>query len=229
MNQALKRWLLYAGLVALVLLVDQTAKYVTITELELGETWIPIPAISGIFRVTRSLNTGAAFGMFQGGSSFFMVLALITVAAFILSYPRLPDDADLTRVSVGLITGGALSNAIDRLRFDHVIDYFHVILTPNFSNISNFADHAITLGVIILLYDQWQAERREKEAERLAEEAAAANDSLEADEQNRSPDQTDLVQAEAAQLTSPDLHGNEAHITMAAEDDAQTESAQKPS
>lgn len=186
MNQAVKRWLLLVGVAGLVIAVDQTAKYLTITKLELGETWLPIPAIANIFRITRSINTGAAFGMFQGASTFFLVLALITVAAFVISYPRLPDEARLTRVAVALITGGAFSNAIDRIQYAHVIDYFHVILSPRFSNISNFADHAITLGVIFLLIDQWRLERLE--AQREAMEAA----SLEMEDQDESPAEGDL-------------------------------------
>lgn len=223
MNKALRRWFLFLGLIALVLLIDQAAKYLTITELEMGESWIPIPAISGIFRVTRSLNTGAAFGMFQGASSFFLVLALITVAAFVVSYPRLPEDADLTRVSIGLITGGALSNAVDRIRFDHVVDYFHVILTAEYSNISNFADHAITLGVVILLYDQWQAERREN-AQRKAEEAAALleEDGTSTTDMSGVSSSGEQVDVEPA-VVVPDLHGNEPHITMTREDKPQTE------
>jgi hypothetical protein len=38
--------------------------------------------------------------------------------------------------------------------------------------VSNFADHAITVGVILLLIDQWRAERREM-AEQAATEQAA--------------------------------------------------------
>ncbi len=231
MNKALRRWLLFIGLIALVLLVDQYAKYLTLTELELGESWIPIPAISDVFRVTRSINTGAAFGMFQGGSSFFLVLALITVAAFVVSYPRLPEEADLTRISIGLITGGALSNAIDRIRFDHVVDYFHVIFNNQFSNISNFADHAITLGVVILLYDQWQAEKRENAQKELEAQQATEAERLAAGFD--APD-TLIVPPVPMDSASPkpqtstddaptDLHGNQAHITIAANNEQQTE------
>jgi len=197
MNQTVKRWLLLVGVASLVVVIDQTAKYLTLTNLELGESWLPIPGIAQIFRVTRSINTGAAFGMFQGASTFFLILALITVVAFVISYPRLPDNALMTRIAVALITGGALSNAIDRIQYGHVVDYFHVILSPRFSNISNFADHAITLGVILLLIDQWRLERLE------ASEAALAA-------------ATNLIQQDESPAEG-DLRANPSPITMSEE------------
>jgi len=161
MSHRLKRWALLVLVAGVVLAVDQAAKWLVVTNLQMGESWVPIPAIAGFIRVTRSFNTGAAFGMFPFASSVFLVLALITVLAFVIIYPRLPARAWLSRISIALIAGGALSNAIDRIRFEHVVDYVHVQLTPTFANVSNFADHAITVGVILLLVDQWLLERAE--------------------------------------------------------------------
>jgi signal peptidase II len=97
----------------------------------------------------------------------FLLLALITIGAFIFSYRKLPSHATLSKVSIALISGGAFSNALDRmLRGGRVVDYVHVQITPTFSNVSNLADHAVTVGVILLLVDQWLAERRSAQAER---------------------------------------------------------------
>lgn len=159
MWQTIRRWGLLVIVGGIVLGLDQWAKWLVVNRLALGESWEPIPAISGFIRVTRSYNTGAAFGMLPFASDFFLLLALITIVIFVISYPRLPSHAWLSRVSVAMISGGALSNAIDRIRLGQVVDYVHVQITPTFSNISNFADHAITVGVILLLLDQWRAER----------------------------------------------------------------------
>lgn len=175
MSQTIKRWGLLVGAAGAVLALDQGAKYLVMQRLALGESWAPLPVLDGWLLITRSFNTGAAFGMLPMASDFFLILALITVAAFVIGYPHLPDRASLSRLAVALVVGGALSNAIDRLRFDHVIDYVHVQITPTFSNISNFGDHAITLGVILLLMDQWLIERR-KSAEEPALQAAASAD-----------------------------------------------------
>ncbi len=170
--QAIKRWGLLVIIGGGVLALDQWAKQQVVERLAYGQSWEPIPAIASVIRITRSQNAGAAFGIFPFASDFFLALAIITILAFVISYPRLPSHAWLSRVSVALISGGALSNAIDRLTMGHVVDYVHVQLTPAVSNVSNFADHAITVGVVLLLIDQWRAERREMEEQARAGQTA---------------------------------------------------------
>ena len=159
MQRFIKKWGLLISGVAGVLLIDQGVKTLLLQRLALGESWAPIPAIGEYFRITYSLNTGAAFGIFPYASDIFLVLAFVTAIAFVIAYPRLPEKAWLSRLSIALITGGALSNAADRLRFGHVVDYVQVQIPGVGANISNFADHAITVGVILLLIDQWLIER----------------------------------------------------------------------
>jgi len=155
------RWWMLPTIGGGVIALDQIAKYLVSTRLQLGQSWDFIPAIASVIRITYSQNSGAAFGMLPQASDIFLILAIITVGVFIISYPKLPSHATLSRISIGLISGGALSNALDRLRLNYVVDYVHVQVAPYFSNISNFADHAITIGVVLLLIDQWQAERRQ--------------------------------------------------------------------
>ncbi len=159
----LRQWGLLVAVAGGILALDQTAKMLVTERLMLGHSWAPIPQIGDFIRITRSYNTGAAFGMLPQASDIFLLLAIITIVAFIVSYPQLPSKAWLSRLSIAMISGGALSNAIDRIRLGHVTDYVHVQITPTLSNISNFADHAITLGVVFLLVDQWLTERREKQ------------------------------------------------------------------
>ncbi|GAB4473600.1 MAG: hypothetical protein Kow00124_12780 [Anaerolineae bacterium] len=161
--------------------LDRVAKWLTITRLEMGESWDFLPAVGGFIRVTRSYNTGAAFGLFPSGSNVFLIVALLTSAVFLYLYSQLPDRAPLARLSIAMVVGGALSNAIDRIVLGHVIDYVHVQLTPTFANISNFADHAVTLGVALLLIDQWQMERAEKKQQALATADQGDHEELPAD------------------------------------------------
>jgi signal peptidase II len=179
MSKAIKRWALLVGVVGLVIAVDQGAKWWVTRHLALGESWVPVEALGGFIRVTRSLNSGAAFGIFPLASGVFLVLAIVTVGAFVITYPKLPAHATLTRIGIALVSGGALSNAIDRLRFDHVIDYVHIQLSPNLANISNFADHAITVGVALMLLEQWLADQHEEDVE--GKEAVLAADEPPAD------------------------------------------------
>ncbi len=176
MRQLLKQWGLLVLVTGAVLALDQAVKWRVARDLALGQSWDPIPAISGFLRITRSYNTGAAFGLLPNASDSFLALALVTIVIFLVSYPRLPSHAWLSRLSIALISGGALSNALDRIRLGRVIDYVHVQLTPTFSNISNFADHAIVVGATILLVDQWLAERREARQKALEEDKTESSD-----------------------------------------------------
>lgn len=167
----LRQWGLLIVVAGGILALDQTAKMLVTERLMMGQSWKPIPLIGDFIRITRSYNTGAAFGMLPQASDIFLLLAIVTIIAFIISYPQLPSKAWLSRLSIAMISGGALSNAIDRIRLGHVTDYVHVQLTPTLSNISNFADHAITLGVVFLLLDQWLTERREKRQQQAVQAA----------------------------------------------------------
>lgn len=174
MLQSLKRVLWLYFIAGLILSIDQIAKRMVVNTLELGQSWEPIPQISGFIRVTRSYNTGAAFGMFPFASDLILVVVLVTIGVFVfVIYPRLSHAAWLSRLSIAMITGGALSNALDRLTMDgKVVDYVHVQLTPTFANISNFGDHVVVVGVAILLIDAWFMEQREQ-AEQLARQQEA--------------------------------------------------------
>jgi signal peptidase II len=172
MKQSVKDWVVLILIGGAVMLLDQGAKALVVHNLDVGQSWNLIPAISDFIRITRSQNMGAAFGFLPQAADIFLVLAIVTVAAIILYYPRLPSHAWLSHVSIAMVCGGALSNALDRIRLGHVVDFVHVQLTPEIANISNFADHAITLGVALMLIDQWRAERAYGDGAHSSEESA---------------------------------------------------------
>jgi signal peptidase II len=72
----------------------------------------------------------------------------------------------LTALSLGLIIGGAVGNAIDRLAYGWVADFvlFHVSSgTWRFNwYVFNLADVAIVAGVVGLLYESLAGERAPK-------------------------------------------------------------------
>src|ERR1700676_1550913 len=74
-------------------------------------------------------------------------------------WPSRPPRAStrLTAAALGLIIGGALGNAIDRLHWPGVLDFVLLHLdTATWSfrwYVFNFADFAIVAGVVGLLYE----------------------------------------------------------------------------
>ena len=164
MKAALRRWLELLGVVGAVLLADQTTKRIVVSTLGLGESRQPIPALSPFFQFTRSHNTGSAFGFLPQAGDLFLVIAVIVVVALIIFYPRIPASAWTTRLATGLICGGALGNALDRLEFGYVVDFIHYQIPGLISNVSNLADHALVWGVLILFAASWRSESTSKPA-----------------------------------------------------------------
>jgi signal peptidase II len=169
LKSPLRRWLRLFILIAGILIVDQATKRLIEINLELGQSLRPIPALSPFFQITRSHNTGAAFGTFSQGGDVLLIVNIIIVSGLILYYRRFGDHEVLKQIAAGLVCGGALGNIIDRLEYGFVIDFIHYTIPDVISNVSNLADHAIVLGVILFLIDNWRAERRAARTTEAAE------------------------------------------------------------
>jgi len=121
----------------------------------------------GIVRLTPFLdfvltwNTGISYGWFPQDGDFgrFVLLALKTLAVGVLWVWLARAESRLTALSLGLIIGGAVGNAIDRLAHGAVVDFvlFHISTESiNFTwYVFNLADAAIVAGVIGLLYESF--------------------------------------------------------------------------
>lgn len=167
-----RRWFTLFGIIALVVLIDQISKRWVVDNLIVNQSIAPIPALVPFFQITYSQNSGAAFGFLPLASGLFLIIAIVVVIAMIYFYPRVPKNGHLTRIALGMICGGALGNALDRLQNDgHVIDFIHYQIPGVISNVSNLADHAIVLGVIIIFIESWLLERKQKQADSVVAES----------------------------------------------------------
>lgn len=113
-------------------------------------------------------NRGISYGMFQQeGPLGQYVLLAVKIVAVALLWVWLSQAANrLTALSLGLIIGGALGNAMDRLSYGAVADFalFHVTTASFTFNwyVFNLADAAIVAGVAGLLYDSFVGDRAAK-------------------------------------------------------------------
>ena len=100
-------------------------------------------------------NTGVSFGMFSEwgilGRYFFSIFSIV-VGIFLILLAIL-SQKKVFRISLGLISSGALGNAIDRVYFGGVIDFIDFFIYNFHWPAFNFADLFITLGVMFLLFD----------------------------------------------------------------------------
>jgi signal peptidase II len=118
------------------------------------------------FVLTR--NSGISYGLFQtqGATGQAVLLAVKAFAVLLLWIWLSHARGRLAALSLGLIIGGAVGNAIDRLAYGWVADFvfFHVsTATWRFDwYVFNLADVAIVAGVIGLLYESLIGERAAK-------------------------------------------------------------------
>jgi signal peptidase II len=149
------RWAALLGSAALVLTLDRVSKTLVMQTLNVGESLVPIPFLSDYFGITLSHNTGAAFSIFPQAGDLFLLVAIAMTVGIVLFYRRFPAGHWIERIALGLLLGGAMGNAIDRLQYTFVIDWVHLKIPGVISNVSNFADHGIVIGIGILFLTQW--------------------------------------------------------------------------
>ena len=85
--------------------LDQFTKGLVRNRLQLGETWVPIPALSTIFDITRTSNTGVAFGLFPNAGLFVTVIAVVVIVAIIYYSFTIEPEQWLISVALGLQLG----------------------------------------------------------------------------------------------------------------------------
>jgi len=102
-------------------------------------------------------NKGISYGLFQQRNGQWLLLALTAVAVVLLWIWLTRSTSRLMVLSLALIIGGAVGNAIDRWCYGAVADFvlFH-LTTASFRfewYVFNLADAAIVAGVAGLLYE----------------------------------------------------------------------------
>ena len=160
----MRKWMILIGSLSLAALFDQIAKAWVLANMVLYESIQPIPALAPFFQLTRSSNSGAAFGILPMAGDVFLVVALFIIAGLLWYLRSLPADSGLAPFAIGLVIGGALGNIIDRLQHGHVIDFIHYQIPNLISNVSNLADHAIVLGVLLIIAESLWRDRSSRGA-----------------------------------------------------------------
>jgi signal peptidase II len=157
-------------LIALVVItLDQLTKRAVQQNLALGEAILVFPPWEFV-RIVHWANTGAAFGMFQGGNAVLIGLTVAITLAILIYYQTLPEDHLFQRICLGLMVGGSIGNLIDRLTLGYVVDFVAVGRFPVF----NLADSCVTVSVILLLISTIIEERKAQSTEKPPEEDAQA-------------------------------------------------------
>ncbi|MGD9839354.1 MAG: signal peptidase II [Afipia sp.] len=150
-----------SGLIAAVaaLVLDQASKLWLLNVFELGPRGTV--RVTPFFDLVLAWNTGISYGWFQdsGPVGQTILLAFKAAAVIVLGIWMARSGTRLAVIGLGLIIGGAIGNAIDRLAYGAVIDFalFHLEIGGKTYNwyVFNLADVAIVAGVAALLYDSF--------------------------------------------------------------------------
>ena len=133
-----------------ILCADQVSKQIMLSLLFDPPRYIKVTLILNLVPVW---NSGMSFGLLSDGGLWVRIglslLAFLVSGWFVWALPQLDT---CQRFAGAFISGGAIGNAIDRLRFGRVVDFidFHIGAWhwPAF----NVADTAITIGAVLWAY-----------------------------------------------------------------------------
>ncbi len=147
--QPMMKWL---GLAALIVVVDQLAKYAVVQYFAAN----PAVAVTPFFNLVLVYNPGAAFSFLSDAAGWqrglFIAIALTASAWIVYLLRKFPHQRQFA-LALSLVLSGAVGNVIDRILFGAVVDFldFHALgwHWPAF----NVADSAITCGALLLVWD----------------------------------------------------------------------------
>ncbi len=151
------------GVVALaVVLVDQIVKAGVLTHF--GGSGVDPSSLGPFLNLTLQMNRGISFSLFarDSASGQIALVALTLAVTGLLTLWLFRSGSALPAVGLGLIIGGALGNAIDRVAHGAVVDYLDLHAFGRHFFVFNVADAAINIGVALLILDLLLAPRAPK-------------------------------------------------------------------
>jgi signal peptidase II len=145
---------LFGGIVALIVVsVDQIAKIAVLSRSD--QLAADSEPLTPFLDLTLRWNPGISFSLFarDSASAEAALLALTLAATALLAWWLSRSRSGLPAVGLGLIIGGALGNAIDRVVHGAVVDYLDLHAFGRHFFVFNLADAAINVGVALLILD----------------------------------------------------------------------------
>jgi signal peptidase II len=142
-------------IVVAIVVSDQITKALVRRALDLHES---IALVPDLLALTRVHNTGAAFGMFNslefaGKTVVLTLIATLALGGVAWYAASVPPTDRLARLGVAAILGGAIGNLIDRATAGYVLDFVDASWNGWHFWAFNVADAAITIGVILMIFD----------------------------------------------------------------------------
>ena len=140
------------GIAILVIAADELTKWWIIYEFMAPPR---VVEVTPFFNLVMTWNPGISFGLFNTDSPLnalvLSMLALLIVALLLVWLYR--SNRLFIGAGIGLISGGAIGNVIDRVRFGAVADFLDFHIAGYHWPAFNVADSMITIGAAMIVLD----------------------------------------------------------------------------
>jgi signal peptidase II len=144
--------------------IDQASKLIVVHAMDL-KTILAMDVLPPLLRFRMGWNTGINFGLFSGApevTRWLLVALAVGISALLVFWAR-RFTRPVAIVSAGLVIGGALANALDRVIYGAVADFLNVsccgISNPFAFNLADVFIFAGAFGLVI-----WGEDRTRPEA-----------------------------------------------------------------
>jgi signal peptidase II len=130
--------------VALVIFVaDRLSKLAIQRSLGIGDH---VPVLGDVLWFDHVQNAGIAFSLAKSHGGLVFVFDVLAILFILYLTRRLPAGEPWLRVGLGMVLGGAIGNAADRVLAGSVTDFIDFRIWPVF----NVADMGVDIGAVII-------------------------------------------------------------------------------
>jgi signal peptidase II len=152
----IRRTWMITSIILSVFALDQVSKYWLLYKV--GMATRPPIALCDYFSLVMAWNTGVSFSLFAHGAPFmrWLLVGMALLVSALLLRLALVSEKRSERVGYAMVIGGALGNALDRVRFGAVADFFYAHIGDIGWPAFNVADMAICAGVGLLLLSMFK-------------------------------------------------------------------------
>jgi len=139
----------------LVFLLDQASKYAVVVGLNL-RTREAMDVLPPFLNFRMAWNRGVNFGLFANDADvmrWVLVAVALAISAWVILWVTNSAPRPIAQISAGVLVGGALGNALDRVVFGAVADFLNMsccgIRNPYSFNVADIAIFAGAIGLIL--------------------------------------------------------------------------------
>ena len=153
---------LIASVAGAIFVLDRITKSAIVASIPLNEAR---EVVGPYLRLVHVRNTGAAFGLLPERTALLSVLSVVAVIAILYYYRTIAMSSPAIAATLGMQLGGALGNLVDRVTQGYVVDFVDVGFDPGPRFWAfNVADSSIVVGIFVVTFLLWMAERRQPAA-----------------------------------------------------------------